>query len=127
MNASRLVPGAAPGRAWIAACSRVPRRPPHGLAHGLAHGLDRPPHRLVAVRGVAEEAERRLAELLRDGEPLGGREPGVVEGLLEIDLGGGAGVAAGGLLTHVWVHALPGSAGLRPERVSFAMAMRALG
>ena len=32
-----------------------------------------------------------------------------------------------GLLTHEWVQALPGSAGLKPERVSFARAISALG
>ncbi len=32
-----------------------------------------------------------------------------------------------GLLTDEWLHALPGSAGLKPERVSLARAIRALG
>jgi len=42
---------------------------------------------------VAQEAQRRLAELAGDGEALDGAEAGVAEGLLEVDLGGAAGVA----------------------------------
>lgn len=55
--------------------------------------LDGPLHVLVAEGVVAQEAQRGLAELLRDGEALGGAEAGVAEGSLEVELGGAADVA----------------------------------